>query len=780
MLAVMNNRQIEEGIRKVQMENLAAERAAGVSDRLAVYVRQRFDAALREKTAVEARMLKNLRQRAGIYESDKFRAIRRTGGSEIFMLVTRAKCRDAEAWLKDVLLRPEGRPFDLVPTPVPEPPQDVSAPLTQGGVPPDPAAVKTRAAEAAARMRDLIDDQFVQGGWYDALDEFIYDVVTLSAGFIKGPSMRKETVRRRRQSTATGLWQTVFEDTIAPRYERRSPFDIYPAPSSCAINDGYLIDVIAMTPGQLRALAGVSGFDVAAIRSVLNEYAAGALKNFRTGAATADTALDAGSGSTTASGSGAAAGGTSISGKIEALEYWGEVPGFMLSEYIDAGGLTPLDAGGSTTLDGGGRTPGGSAAASKGGSSTALFGGASAASMGGTTAASSGAAATSGGAPNAAGGGSSAASGSRTSIDAGGRAPIEPQRYYEACVWLVGGHVIKAMLNPDPSGKKPFSKASFEEIPGEFWGHGLPELLEDVQGVCNATARAIVNNVGIASGPQIERNVERIPQGESRDLWPWKVWDSTDRQMSGAPALTFYQPEMVVEKLLKVFEFFVGRADAQSGIPTYVNAGTAAGADRTASGLAMLITQAARGVKGVIKNIDNRVIADTVERQFFFNLDYGDLLGSAANGGAGGGAGLIPDMRVVAKGSSSLIAREQQAVRRSEFLQATNNPVDIKIIGTEGRRELLKEVARALEIDVDKVIPDKGAAENADAAAQDAGTASPRVNGDATPGVNGGTPPGVNKALSAAGEPVSGADFGLAKSGAFKNKVKVKEGSGNA
>jgi hypothetical protein len=282
--------------------------------------------------------------------------------------------------------------------------------------------------------------------------------------------------------------------------------------------------------------------------------------------------------------------------------------------------------------------------------------------------------------------------------------------------------------------------------------------------------------------------------------------------MSGAPALTFYQPEMVVEKLLKVFEFFVGRADAQSGIPTYVNAGTAAGADRTASGLAMLITQAARGVKGVIKNIDNRVIADTVERQFFFNLDYGDLLGSAANGGAGGGAGLIPDMRVVAKGSSSLIAREQQAVRRSEFLQATNNPVDIKIIGTEGRRELLKEVARALEIDVDKVIPDKGAAENADAAAQDAGTASPRVNGDATPrvngdatprvngdatprvngdatprvngdaipGVNGGTPPGVNKALSAAGEPVSGADFGLAKSGAFKNKVKVKEGSGNA
>jgi hypothetical protein len=765
MLAVMNNRQIEEGRLKAQAENLAAERAAGRSDRLAMYVRQRFDAALREKSAVEARMLKNLRQRSGTYESDKFRAIRRTGGSEIYMLITRAKCRDAEAWLKDVLLRPEGRPFDLVPTPVPEPPSDFTASLTPGsnptftpgvapqltpGVAPpsDPADVKTRAADAAARMRDLIDDQFVQGGWYDALDEFIYDVVTLSAGFIKGPSLRKETVRRRRQNPVTGLWQTVFDDTVVPRYERRSPFDIYPAPASCGINDGYLIDVIAMTPGQLRSLAGVAGFSSQAIENVLVEYASGALKNFRSDGAQTDTSINSGGGLATSSGIGATRG-VPFSGKIEALEYWGEVPGFMLAEYLD-GSSNTASSGGATAASSGGATAASNIGLTADVSSDATHNDAllsSRPSRLGVT-------------PNAA-----------ASSDAFGPVPIEPERLYEACVWLVGGHVIKAMLNPDPSGKKPFSKASFEEIPGEFWGHGLPELLEDVQVACNATARAIVNNVGIASGPQIERNVERIPQGESKDVWPWKVWDSTDRQMSGSPALKFYQPEMVVEKLLKVFEFFVGRADEQSGIPTYVNAGSAAGAAQTASGLAMLITQAARGVKGVIKNIDSRVIADTVLRQYFFNLDYGDLLGISSIGLAE----LIPDMRVVAKGSSSLIAREQQAVRRSEFLQATNNPVDIKIIGDEGRRELLKEVARALEIDVDKVIPDapfNGTKDNAVNAA-----AAPDVNGVA-PGIDKGAAPGVKKALNAAGDPVSGADFGLSKNGAINNKV--NGGGGNA
>jgi len=39
--------------------------------------------------------------------------------------------------------------------------------------------------------------------------------------------------------------------------------------------------------------------------------------------------------------------------------------------------------------------------------------------------------------------------------------------------------------------------------------------------------------------------------------------------------------------------------------------------------------------------------------------------------------GIIPDFKIVAKGATALLEKEQQAIRRIEFLQMTNNPTDI-------------------------------------------------------------------------------------------------------
>ena len=91
--------------------------------------------------------------------------------------------------------------------------------------------------------------------------------------------------------------------------------------------------------------------------------------------------------------------------------------------------------------------------------------------------------------------------------------PDEAQEY-DANVWMIGNYVIKAVLNYDPLGQKPYCKTSFIKCPGAFWGKGIPEIIEDIQNVCNAAARALVNNMGIASGPQVEVNLERIPPNE--------------------------------------------------------------------------------------------------------------------------------------------------------------------------------------------------------------------------------------------------------------------------
>ena len=64
------------------------------------------------------------------------------------------------------------------------------------------------------------------------------------------------------------------------------------------------------------------------------------------------------------------------------------------------------------------------------------------------------------------------------------------------------------------------------------------------------------------------------------------------------------------------------------------------------------------------------------------------------------------DLRIVAKGSSSLVVKESQQVRRNEFLQQTANPIDMQILGIPGRAAILREVAKGLDMDTDELIPD--------------------------------------------------------------------------
>lgn len=269
---------------------------------------------------------------------------------------------------------------------------------------------------------------------------------------------------------------------------------------------------------------------------------------------------------------------------------------------------------------------------------------------------------------------------------------------YQVNAWVIGNHVIRAVLNPDPLGRKPYHKSSYEEIPDAFWGRAVPELMEDLQGVCNATARALVNNMGIASGPQVEVNVDRVPQGEDiTDIYPWKIWQtSNDLVGGGSPAVRFNQPAAIIEPLLGVYEKFSRLADDYTGIPAYTYGNSSVGgAGRTASGLSMLMSSASKGIKQVISNIDNGLIEPAVERLYVHNMRY-----SEDNSIKG-------DAKVVARGSISLIQKEQLMVRRTEFLQSTANPIDAQIVGPDGRAAILREVAKTLDMPVDDIIPSK-------------------------------------------------------------------------
>lgn len=271
-------------------------------------------------------------------------------------------------------------------------------------------------------------------------------------------------------------------------------------------------------------------------------------------------------------------------------------------------------------------------------------------------------------------------------------------REYDANIWIVGNYVIKAVLNYDPLGEKPYAKTSFIKSPGAFWGKGIPKIIEDLQNVCNAAARALVNNMGISSGPQVEINVERIPPNEDiTQIYPWKIWQTiNDPVGSSAPAVRFTQPENNAAALMGVYEKFSRLADDHSGIPAYVYGDlNVQGAGRTSSGLSMLMGAAGKAIRQVIMHIDADVVKPVVHRQFVYNMRYDE------------DESIKGDVQVIPRGAINLAVKETTNVRRIEFLTATANPVDMEIMGKDGRAAVIREIAKGLQMPADDVVPSR-------------------------------------------------------------------------
>lgn len=273
----------------------------------------------------------------------------------------------------------------------------------------------------------------------------------------------------------------------------------------------------------------------------------------------------------------------------------------------------------------------------------------------------------------------------------------DPLMDYPIEAWVIGHWVIKAVVNPDPMGRKPYYKASYEEVPGAFWGNSVADLCRDTQDICNAAARALVNNMSIASGPQVVYNVDRLPQGENiTQMYPWKVWQVTSDPMGGSqPPMQFFQPSALAQELMAVYEKFAILADEYTGIPRYMTGDSpTGGAGRTASGMSMLMSNAGKSIKQVISNIDHSVIQPVIERLYFYNMRYGtdpELKG---------------DVNIVARGANSLIVKEQAQMRQNQFLQiALSSPVAMQIVGVEGIAELLRQAAKTLDMNPDNIVP---------------------------------------------------------------------------
>jgi len=275
----------------------------------------------------------------------------------------------------------------------------------------------------------------------------------------------------------------------------------------------------------------------------------------------------------------------------------------------------------------------------------------------------------------------------------------DPLRDYAIQAWLIGNYLIKVQLSPSPRRRHPFYITSFEKIPSTPVGNGIPDIISDLQEVANASLRSIVNNMSIASGPQVVINEDRLAgDANSDDLYPWKRWRTTNPAVSGStePAVNFFQPQSNAQEHLVVFNAFYGLADDMSAIPKYLSGNSpGGGAGRTASGLAMLMGNASKILQTVCANIDRDVMQPLLRNLL-------DLVLMTDTSGL-----LSGEEEVMPKGVEVAIQRETLRQRQLEFLQLTQNPIDLQIIGPKGRANVLRAVSTGIGLDGEQIVPSK-------------------------------------------------------------------------
>jgi hypothetical protein len=311
----------------------------------------------------------------------------------------------------------------------------------------------------------------------------------------------------------------------------------------------------------------------------------------------------------------------------------------------------------------------------------------------------------------------------------------DEDRDYFVDAFKIGRYIIKVQLSPSLRKRPHYYVTSFEKVPGTVVGNALPDILADVGDAANSALRSLINNMAIASGPQVVVNDDRVADNEDGDdLYPWKRWHVVTDPLganNGQPPIVFFQPNSNAQELLSVYEKFTQIADELSAIPRYVTGSErTGGAGRTASGLAMLMGNAAKILQTVAANIDNDVIEPAVS-ELYDMVMLTDQTGT-----------LRGDESIDVLGVNVAMQRETQRQRQLEFLQITANPIDMQITGVKGRASVLRAVADGIGLDGESIVPpdeEIGAMQDAGAVAKP-GAPAPEAP-PAAPGAPPGAPP---------------------------------------
>ena len=581
-----------------------------MAERLRVFgvrLQSKADDQVQRRYSIDERWLDDLRQFNGQYDKVTAATLAASGGSKLFVNITRNKVNAAEARLIDILFPTDDRNWGIQPTPVPylskiakdEDPvqnEDGSPFVTDKGVQVEKRdiaqGVIEEARERSNAMQDEIEDQLTETNYNSVNRDMVHDAVLYGTGILKGPVILGKTRQK---------WSEVVDDQgqvaqvieivedLKPGAERVDPWDFFPDMQARSIDDAeFIFQRHYMSKKALRDLADKPGFLRTQIAEVLKQDA----DNSHTATHLQEMQSMAGLSSYE-------------NNRIEVWEYHGPVD---KEDLIAAGVEVDED---------------------------------------------------------------------------------DVFTDYNGVVWFSENRVIKAVINPADTGEMPYSVFNWEGDDTSLFGVGIPFLMRSSQKVLNATWRMLMDNAGLSVGPQtvINSQVVRPADGNWR-LTPHKVWELTDKNGNVNNVFGSFEINSHMTELIALFQYARQIADEETALPQIAQ-GEQGSATDTASGMSMLMNSANTMLRRVVKNFDDDITRPFIKRMYDWNMQFNpkeDVKG---------------DFCIDARGTSSLLVKEQQAANLMNLMNISASPLLEPLTNTAA---LYRKVVSSMQIEADEIV----------------------------------------------------------------------------
>jgi len=283
-------------------------------------------------------------------------------------------------------------------------------------------------------------------------------------------------------------------------------------------------------------------------------------------------------------------------------------------------------------------------------------------------------------------------------------------------IWLIDGTVLKIDLNPLDSGCLPFSIAYCDKDESSIFGTGIPRLMRGEQESVNATWRMKHDNAGLSVGPQTVVKMNSVqPADGDWNMKPKKLWYAADDVQDVSRIFAHFAIDSHQEELDNLLQQAIRFADDVTQLPLLMQGDQAPHITQTAQGMSLLYNASTVVLRRTVKFYDDYVTEPMVNRFYEWNMQFNprsDIKG---------------DFRAVARGSSTLLDKEQQGQALDAAMQLAMQPTwqpyfDMKKLAREAMKG--KRIGDVMNDD-DTIAKNLKEQQDAAAAAQQAGAAGP-------------------------------------------------------